>query len=120
MLRGWGQKLDAHMDHEEAFDTVRAGFNAQVRRREQAVAVAGDALEAAFDFMERAFPDGQEMVVFINELALGPDSAAFLAENECERFDIYSKRLLLHEEDDDILAELDRDEIRQHEGSADF
>lgn len=120
LLRGWGQKLDAHMDHEEAFDTVRAGFNAQVRRREQAVAVAGDALEAAFDFMERAFPDGQEMVVFINELALGPDSAAFLAENECERFDIYSKRLLLHEDEDDILAELNRDEIRQHEGSADF
>ncbi len=44
----------------------------------EAVSVASDALESAFDFMEQAFPDGQEMVVFVNELALGPDSAPFL------------------------------------------
>ena len=40
--------------------------------------------------MESAFADGQEMVVFVNELALGPDSAAYLADNECERFETYS------------------------------
>ena len=70
--------------------------------------------------MERAFPDGQEMVVFVNELALGPDSAAFLAENECERFETYSRRLLLHQGQDELLAELDRDELRRSEGSLDF
>ena len=75
-----------------AFDAVRASFNAQVRKREDAVGLAGDALESAFDFMESAFADGQEMVVFVNELALGPDSAAYLADNECERFETYSKR----------------------------
>ena len=47
------------MDGDEAFDTVRTGFNAQVRRREQDVATAGDALEFAFDFMERAFADSR-------------------------------------------------------------
>lgn len=120
LLRSWGAKLDERMDPDQAFDAVRTGFNSQVRRREQAVAVAGDALEAAFDFMERAFPDGQEMVVFVNELALGPDSAAFLAENECERFETYSRRLLLHQGQDELLAELDRDELRRGEGSLDF
>ena len=120
LLRGWGEKLDPRMDADAAFDTVRAGFNRQVRKREQAVAVAGDALEAAFDFMERAFPDGQEMVVFVNELALGPDSAAFLAENECERFTQYSQRLLLHEGQDALLAELERNDLRQGEGSLAF
>ena len=120
LLRGWGEKLDPRMDADTAFDTVRAGFNRQVRKREQAVAVAGDALEAAFDFMERAFPDGQEMVVFVNELALGPDSAAFLAENECERFTQYSQRLLLHEGQDALLAELERNDLRQGEGSLAF
>ncbi|MFR7452360.1 MAG: ATPase, partial [Gemmiger sp.] len=120
LLRSWGAKLDERMDPDQAFDAVRTGFNSQVRRREQAVAVAGDALEAAFDFMERAFPDGQEMVVFVNELALGPDSAAFLAENECERFETYSRRLLLHQGQDELLAELDRDELRRSEGSLDF
>ena len=86
----------------------------------EAVGLAGDALESAFDFMENAFADGQEMVVFVNELALGPDSAAYLADNECERFETYSKRLLLHSGQDDILAELQRDDIRQGEHSMEF
>ena len=120
LMRGWGKKLDPAMDNDEAFDTVRAGFNAQVRRREEAVAAAGDALEAAFDFMERAFPDTQEMVVFVNELALGPDSAAFLAENECERFTQYSQSLLLNQKQDELLAELERDDLRRSEGSLAF
>ena len=108
------------LDRDAAFDAVRASFNAQVRKREDAVGLAGDALESAFDFMESAFADGQEMVVFVNELALGPDSAAYLADNECERFETYSKRLLLHSGQDDILAELQRDDIRQGEHSMEF
>ena len=60
------------------------------------------------------------MVVFVNELALGPDSAAYLAENECERFEQYSRKLLLHAGQDAILEELARDDIRAGEHSADF
>lgn len=126
LLHSWGKQLDALMDGSTAFDTVRAGFNSQVRRREEAVAAAGDALEAAFDFMERAFgcddgqAAGQELVVFVNELALGPDSAPYLAENECERFTHYSQELLLHQAPDAILAELARDDVRAGEHSADF
>ncbi|MDD6319531.1 MAG: ATP-binding protein [Oscillospiraceae bacterium] len=120
LLSSWAKSLTPGMDEDEAFDTVRAGFNAQVRRREDSVGLAGDALESAFDFMERAFPDGQEMVVFVNELALGPDSAAYLAENECERFEQYSRKLLLHAGQDALLEELARDDIRAGEHSADF
>ena len=120
LLRGWADALTPGMDADAAFDAVRASFNAQVRRREDAVGLAGDALECAFDFMERAFPDGQEMVVFVNELALGPDSAAYLAENECERFESYSQKLLLHAGQDELLAELQQDDIRAGEHSAEF
>ena len=120
LLRGWAGALTPGMDADAAFDAVRASFNAQVRRREDAVGLAGDALECAFDFMERSFPDGQEMVVFVNELALGPDSAAYLAENECERFESYSQKLLLHAGQDELLAELQRDDIRAGEHSAEF
>ena len=123
LLDAWGKKLDEALDAEDAFDAVRAEFNAQVRRREDAVTAAGDALEFAFDFMERIYnfgETGQEMVVFVNELALGPDSAPYLAENECERFEQYSQKLLLHQGDDEILAELERDDIRAEEHSTEF
>ena len=120
LLTAWGRQLDNGLDPDDAFDTVRSGFNSQVQRREEAVSAAANALEFAFDFMEQAFEDGQEMVVFVNELALGPDSAPFLAENDCERFEQYSQKLLLHQGDDEILAELERDDIRAEEHSAEF
>ena len=120
LLDRWAEPLARCTSGDEAFDTVRVAFNQQVRRREEAMANAGDALECAFDFMERALPDGQEMVVFVNELALGPDSAPYLADNECERFEQYSKRLLLHQGEDELLAELERDDLRAGEHSTDF
>mgnify|MGYP000595106575 CR=1 FL=1 len=40
--------------------------------------------------------------------------------NNGERFETYSKRLLLHSGQDDILAELQRDDIRQGEHSMEF
>ena len=120
LLDRWGDPLAGCLDADDAFDTVRGAFNRQVQAREEAVATASDALEAAFDFMERAFPDGQEMVVFVNELALGPDSAPFLADNECPRFEQYSQKLLLHAGEDELLAELQRDDLRAEEHSTDF
>ena len=120
LLRAWARTVPDDADGDEAFDLVRAGFNRQVRKREEAVAAAGDALESAFDFMERAFQNEQEMVVFVNELALGPDSAPFLSDNECERFEQYSQTLLLDATHDQLLAELERDDIRQSEHSRDF
>lgn len=120
LLSQWTGLLTDATDADTAFDAVRAAFNQQVQKREDAVTKAADALEAAFDFMERAFPDGQEMVVFVNELALGPDSAPFLADNECERFEQYSQKLLLHAGEDELLAELQRDDLRAEEHSAEF
>ena len=120
LLTAWGRQLDNGLDPDDAFDTVRSGFNSQVQRREEAVSAAANALEFAFDFMEQAFEDGQEMVVFVNELALGPDSAPFLAENDCERFEQYSQKLLLQGGEDELLAELQRDDVRAGEHSAEF
>ena len=48
------------------------------------------------------------------------DSAAFLAENECERFNQYSQSLLLNQKQDELLAELERDDLRRSEGSLAF
>ena len=120
LLREWAAGVDEGLIPEDAFEELRSRFNGQVRRREDTAGAAADALEYAFDFMERAFPDGQEMVVFVNELALGPDSAPWLADNECERFEQYSQKLLLHRGEDELLAELQRDDIRAGEHSAAF
>ena len=105
---------------QSCFEAAKVGFDRQREVLVQTEEAAGAALEHAFDFMEQAFEDGQEMVVFVNELALGPDSAPFLAENDCERFEQYSQKLLLQGGEDELLAELQRDDVRAGEHSAEF
>ena len=80
---------------QEAFDLLRTQFNALADARDAAQERASAALEAAFDFMEQAFEESQEMVVFVTELTVNPASHQFLTENGCERYFKYNKDLLL-------------------------
>ena len=80
---------------QDAFELLREQFRALADERDAAQQAASAALEAAFDFMEQAFAESQEMVVFVTELTLSPDAHAFLTENGCERYFKYNKDLLL-------------------------
>ena len=91
--------------------SIRTQFEHQTARREEAVNQASDALEYAFTFMEEAFGEGQEMVVFVTELTMNAQAAAFLAENGCERYYKYNKSLLIGTRRAEILNELRRNEI---------
>ena len=79
---------------QEAFDLLRGQFRALADQREAAQKTAAAALEAAFDFMEQAFAESQEMVVFVTELTVNPASHQFLTENGCERYFKYNKDAL--------------------------
>lgn len=65
-------------------------------------------LEHAFDFMEQAFENGEEMVVFVTELTLQSDAANFLAEHTCERYMTYNEKLLVGSRKAELLLELER------------
>ena len=80
---------------QEAFDLLRGQFGELADQREATQKTAAAALEAAFDFMEQAFAESQEMVVFVTELTVNPASHQFLTENGCERYFKYNKDLLL-------------------------
>lgn len=75
--------------------------------RERMIEKAGNALEHAFDFMEDAFGDSQEMVAFVTELNTNYYSIQFLKENDCDKYYRYNKRLLFDEQRQEILEELD-------------
>lgn len=77
-------------------------------------------LEHAFSFMESAFGEGQEMVVFVTELTMGTESSAFLQDNSCESYLNYNKKLLVGTRRAEILSKLVEDEIRSEEHIRDF
>ena len=77
-------------------------------------------LEYAFDFVEAAFQEGQELVVFVTELAMDETAVLFLAENECERFQKYNQELLLGTKKAELLSELREGARRSEEHIRDF
>ncbi|MGN0335815.1 MAG: AAA family ATPase [Lachnospiraceae bacterium] len=98
-------------DGETAFELVRTEFAKQTKLREQIIRETGEKLEYAFDFMERAFGESQEMVVFITELTIDVYGAKFLNENACGRYYKYNKGLLADERREGILGNIEEVEM---------
>lgn len=99
---------EEHMnDAEQIFERIRQMFLADSQSYEKLSEQGLAMLEAAFDFMEAAFGDSQEMVVFITELNTNSFSVHFLQENECERYYQYNKKLLFKDRETDLLRQLD-------------
>lgn len=91
------------------FAQAKVGFDAQCARLADEEMAAGAALEHAFDFMEQAFENGEEMVVFVTELTIGSEAAQYLAEHTCERYLKYNEQLLVGTRKAELLSELRRE-----------
>ena len=90
------------------FDTVMDDFTEESEKLSTMEDAAGEKLNHAFDFVEDVFSDGQEMLVFVTELTITPEISSFLAENECEKYDIYNEKLMVGSNRTKLLKELER------------
>lgn len=91
---------------EEALVWIKTQFASEPQKRTEALTAGDNALNYAFDFMERAFGDSQEMVMFITELNTDFFAVWFVDTNGSDRFYKYNKSLLFSERQKGILQEL--------------
>ena len=89
-----------------AFERIKEVFGNEVAEREELTERTLSALEHAFEFMEDAFGDSQEMVSFVTELNTNYYSIQFLKENDCDKYYQYNKKLLFDKQQEEILSEL--------------
>lgn len=116
----WRTALEALGDYEKGVERENLTENTRVWNRlkeffdeenqeyERLVEQGGQCLERAFDFMEAAFGDSQEMVLFVTELNTSQDALRFLKEYECQRYYQYNERLLFTHQEDAIKERIDR------------
>ena len=97
---------EEHLEGEVAFERIKEVFGNEVAEREELTERTLSALEHAFDFMEDAFGDSQEMVSFVTELNTNYYSIQFLKENDCDKYYQYNKKLLFDKQQEEILSEL--------------
>lgn len=100
-------RLAGTADPDEVWEIVRSYFDGERRQYEERFDASGIMLEHAFDFMEAAFGDSQEMAVFITELNTNYYSVKFLQEYECERYYQYNERLLFNRREDALKVRID-------------
>lgn len=106
-LEGYCQMQQAeHLDFPEAFERIREDFQKKTQKREQEIEETQEALYHAFEFMEEAFGESQEMVVFVTELNVNYYSIQFIKENGCDKYYQYNKGLLFDEQQEAISTEL--------------
>ena len=90
-------KKESGESWEEAFDILKSAFGETRGEWEEAWDQAAASLECAFDFMEAAFYNSQEMVIFVSGINTDYSCVRFLETYECERYIRYNKDLLFED-----------------------
>lgn len=73
-------------------------------------------MEAAFDFMENAFGNGQEMILFVTELTLMSEAVQFMAQHPCERYLQYNQELLIRNQKTGTFRRIKSIDVRSSTG----
>ncbi len=77
-----------------AMDSVREWFAGEVEKRTALAREAKVQLDHAFAFLEEAFGQGQELVLFVTELTAGPDTSWFIETFGCDAYFRHNRELL--------------------------
>lgn len=93
-------------DSKTVFAFLKQSFALKKQKYENGFDASALMLENAFNFMEVAFSQGQEMVIFITELNSSAYAVAFLQQYECERYYQYNRELLFRENAGRILKRI--------------
>ena len=101
-----GSEVDGGAGLAAGWAFLRERFAADSDRFEEDFGTASQMLEHGFDFMEAAFGDSQEMVIFITELNTSPYAVGFLQEYACERYHAYNERLMFDDREQELLGRI--------------
>lgn len=93
-------------NHQQAFDTIKESFGKEKEERNLWIDRTTDALNHGFEFLEAAFGDSQEMVIFITELTMNYYSARFISDYGCDKYYQYSKELMYQDRRQNIQQEI--------------
>jgi len=99
-------KLSEASDANEGFLLLKREFDGEVAAMKAENAKVQERLHNLFDFCEKAFRDGNELVVLVTELTVNVYSARFLSLYGSEDYRRHNEELMLHEREDKILREI--------------
>ncbi len=89
-----------------ALDAVRGWFQAEVDARKSAGETAGRHFDNAFRYLEQAFGDSQELVLFVTEMTAGYNTSWYVEHFGCDAYFRHNKELLFDDTRRRIQADI--------------
>lgn len=93
----------AGKEESEQYQKLKERFRFYVAELKEMAEKAGNALNAVFTFCEKAFQDGDELLLFVTELTVHESTARFISHYGCDKYYLYNKELQFEERQKDIL-----------------
>ncbi|MBR1674400.1 MAG: AAA family ATPase [Eubacterium sp.] len=90
----------------EAFDIVKESYDAEVGEMRADVQNTKNRMHNLFDYVEKAFEEGNEMLLLVTEFTVNENSSRFIAQFGSEDYTKASETLMLTERQDAIKREI--------------
>ena len=94
---------DKKKDKTADFETVREAFSETVSALKKDAESTGQSLNNIFSFCEKAFKDGDEILIFVTELTANYYSARFIGHYGCDKYYMHNKELQFQERQQDLI-----------------
>ena len=98
--------VDEGLDPKSRFDSCTKPFFEQKESLEQLDSQLKQEIENAFEFMESAFKNGQEMTIFVTNLTMSAEMALYLSSHTIDVYEKYKQVLLIGTQKARLLDEL--------------
>ncbi len=93
-------------DSRQDFGLLKTRFQEMEAARQERIRETGDHLTNTFSYLSSVFGEGQEMVIFLSELAAGYYSLKFVSECGNDAYYRYNKLLLLRDRREQLQADV--------------
>ena len=90
----------------ESFKSLKEDYDSKLAAHKKKGEIVREELNNAFKFIEDAFGEGQEMVIFCGELTVSTPCAWFVSQFGCEKYFNHNKNLLFYEREKELKDEI--------------
>ncbi|MCR5735713.1 MAG: ATPase, partial [Lachnospiraceae bacterium] len=87
-------------------DSVKSKYNDALKAVKEDCAQVSAELKNLFDFSEKAFEDGNEMLILVTELTVNKYASRFIARFGSDEYTKHNKELMLSERQGDLDKEI--------------
>ena len=93
--------------NQEAFKEIKKIFDSRTKDLKKQAESCKQKMSNAFGFCEKAFQEGQEMLILVTELTINYYTATFISRYGCDAYFKYNKELLFYDRQKEIINELE-------------